>query len=184
DVFESNLSLLLQFMTGPCVSYFSSVVPCIGILYLYLRQPGPVRGKECSSPLIQQSTGKFRDGLRSLGVLDALQAYPLQMKCLFVKSESHYHFVFFYLIVENYVSLEDILVFCTGCDSIPALGFSPKPSLEFITNCRFPVSNTCENILRIPVHAVYTTFKSDMDFAIRNSPGFGRKELSTHRQKC
>uniref|UniRef100_A0A669EJC0 HECT domain-containing protein n=1 Tax=Oreochromis niloticus TaxID=8128 RepID=A0A669EJC0_ORENI len=117
---------------------------------------------------------RFRDGLRSLGVLDALQTYPLQMKCLFVKSESHYHFVFFYLIVESDVSLEDILVFCTGCDSIPALGFSPKPSLEFVTNCRFPVANTCENILRIPVHAVYTTFKSDMDFAIRNSPGFGR----------
>uniref|UniRef100_A0A3P9CG92 HECT domain-containing protein n=1 Tax=Maylandia zebra TaxID=106582 RepID=A0A3P9CG92_9CICH len=117
---------------------------------------------------------RFRDGLRSLGVLDALQTYPLQMKCLFVKSEYHYDFVFFYLIVENDVSLEDILVFCTGCDSIPALGFSPKPSLEFVTNCRFPVANTCENILRIPVHAVYTTFKSDMDFAIRNSPGFGR----------
>uniref|UniRef100_A0AAZ1XAV6 HECT domain-containing protein n=1 Tax=Oreochromis aureus TaxID=47969 RepID=A0AAZ1XAV6_OREAU len=114
--------------------------------------------------------------VESLGVLDALQTYPLQMKCLFVKSysESHYHFVFFYLIVENDVSLEDILVFCTGCDSIPALGFSLKPSLEFVTNCRFPVANTCENILRIPVHAVYTTFKSDMDFAIRNSPGFGR----------
>lgn len=31
-----------------------------------------------------------------------------------------------------------------------------------------------ENILRIPVHAVYTAFKSDMDFAILNSPEFGR----------
>lgn len=76
--------------------------------------------------------------------------------------------------IENDVSLEDILVFFTGCDSIPALGFSPKPSLEFITHSRFPVANTCENILRIPVYAVYTDFKSNMDFAIRNSPGFGR----------
>lgn len=53
-------------------------------------------------------------------------------------------------------------------------GFSPKPSLEFITNCRFPVISTCENIHRIPVHVVYTTFKLDMDFAKQNSPGFGR----------
>uniref|UniRef100_A0A3B4H4I7 HECT domain-containing protein n=1 Tax=Pundamilia nyererei TaxID=303518 RepID=A0A3B4H4I7_9CICH len=102
-------------------------------------------------------------GLRSLGVLDALQTYPLQMKWSNV-FQDECRTLFFYLIVENDVSLEDILVFCTGCDSIPALGFSPKPILEFVTNCRFPVANTCENILRIPVHAVYTTFKSDMDF--------------------
>ncbi|XP_030611803.1 G2/M phase-specific E3 ubiquitin-protein ligase-like isoform X3 [Archocentrus centrarchus] len=148
---------------------------------------------------------RFRDGLRSLGVLDALQKYPLQMKCLFVKAgkalkatdmENLFKIIHSergsnafqdecrtlafwqdYLQeaeFENDVSLEDILVFCTGCDSIPALGFSPKPSLEFITNCKFPVANTCEIILRIPVHAVYSSFKSDMDFAIRNSPGFGR----------
>uniref|UniRef100_A0A9J7YVV2 HECT domain-containing protein n=1 Tax=Cyprinus carpio carpio TaxID=630221 RepID=A0A9J7YVV2_CYPCA len=116
---------------------------------------------------------RFRDGLTSLGVLDALQNYPVQSKCLFF----HNLIVvlsFYVLQLKNNVSLEDVLVFFTGCDSIPALGFSPKPSLEFITCSRFPVANTCENILRIPVHAVYTSFRSDMDFAIRNSPGFGR----------
>lgn len=82
--------------------------------------------------------------------------------------------LFVCLTVENDASLGDILVFFTGLDSVPALGFSPKPSLEFITHSRFPLANTCENILHIPVHAVYTAFKSDMDFAIRNSPGFGR----------
>uniref|UniRef100_A0AAX7W3L7 HECT domain-containing protein n=1 Tax=Astatotilapia calliptera TaxID=8154 RepID=A0AAX7W3L7_ASTCA len=121
----------------------------------------------------------LNNGLRSLGVLDALQTYPLQMKWSNAFQDECRTLAFWqdYLQeaeFENDVSLEDILVFCTGCDSIPALGFSPKPSLEFVTNCRFPVANTCENILRIPVHAVYTTFKSDMDFAIRNSPGFGR----------
>uniref|UniRef100_A0A669DZE1 Uncharacterized protein n=1 Tax=Oreochromis niloticus TaxID=8128 RepID=A0A669DZE1_ORENI len=73
----------------------------------------------------------LNNGLRSLGVLDALQTYPLQMKCLFEKNLIT--ILYFSLIVENDVSLEDILVFCTGCDSIPAL-----------------VANTCENILRIP----------------------------------
>ncbi|MEQ2222794.1 hypothetical protein ILYODFUR_030126, partial [Ilyodon furcidens] len=75
---------------------------------------------------------------------------------------------------EDSVSLEDILVSFSGCDSIPTLGFSPKPSLEFISYSRFPVANTCENILRIPFHNAYSDFKTDMDFAIRNSPGFGR----------
>uniref|UniRef100_A0A3Q3FKZ8 HECT domain-containing protein n=1 Tax=Labrus bergylta TaxID=56723 RepID=A0A3Q3FKZ8_9LABR len=146
---------------------------------------------------------KFRDGLASLGVLDALQKYPLQLKSLFVhagkaltatdmenlfqiihsergsdtfQGECSFNsvYVFLYFTVERGVSLEDILVFFTGCDSIPALGFSPKPSLEFSNHSRFPVANTCENILRIPFHAVYTAFKHDMDFAIRNSPGFGR----------
>ncbi|XP_061586278.1 G2/M phase-specific E3 ubiquitin-protein ligase-like [Cololabis saira] len=142
----------------------------------------------------------FRDGLMSLGFLDALQRYPLQMKCLFVKAEKSLTAAdvenLFRIIhsergsnafqeecctlafwqdylqdaeCENNVSLADILIFLTGCDSVPALGFSPKPSLP-----DFPQANTCENILRIPVHAVYTAFKSDMDFAIRNSPGFGR----------
>lgn len=56
--------------------------------------------------------------------------------------------IFLCFTVENNVSLENVLVFFTGCDSIPSLGFSLKPSLEFITCSRFPVANTCENILR------------------------------------
>ncbi|XP_051814885.1 G2/M phase-specific E3 ubiquitin-protein ligase-like isoform X2 [Acanthochromis polyacanthus] len=147
----------------------------------------------------------FRDGLTALGVLEAVQRYPLQMKCLFVSGEKALTATdiesLFQIIhsergsnafqeecrtmtfwqdylqdaeFEEGVSLEDILVFFTGCDSIPALGFSPKPSLEFINHSRFPVANTCDNILRIPLHASYTAFKHDMDFAIRNSPGFGR----------
>uniref|UniRef100_A0A3B4ZJS2 HECT domain-containing protein n=1 Tax=Stegastes partitus TaxID=144197 RepID=A0A3B4ZJS2_9TELE len=143
---------------------------------------------------------KYGYGLTSLGVLDALQRYPLQMKCLFVDDgkaltatdmESLFQIIhsergsnafqeecqtmsFWQDYLQDGVSLEDILVFFTGCDSIPALGFSPKPSLEFIRHSRFPVANTCDNILRIPLHVSYTAFKHDMDFAIRNSPGFGR----------
>uniref|UniRef100_A0AAY4B7L9 HECT domain-containing protein n=1 Tax=Denticeps clupeoides TaxID=299321 RepID=A0AAY4B7L9_9TELE len=131
---------------------------------------------------------RFREGLMSLGVLDALQKYPLQLKCLFMKS----HKVLTAADLENLfqiihservsnafqdlqdaefdssVSLEDILVFFTGCDHVLALSFSPKPRIEFTTHSRFPIANTCENILSIPVHANYTAFQSDMDFAIRN----------------
>uniref|UniRef100_A0A3P8VID6 HECT domain-containing protein n=1 Tax=Cynoglossus semilaevis TaxID=244447 RepID=A0A3P8VID6_CYNSE len=127
---------------------------------------------------------RFRDGLMSLGVLDALQRYPLQMKCLFVKENLFWIIhsergsnallncvtLFLCLTGENNVSLQDILVFMSGCDSVPALGFSPKPSLEFISHSRFPQANTCENILRIPIHSLYKDFKSDMDFAIPSIP--------------
>uniref|UniRef100_A0A3P8S6T4 HECT domain-containing protein n=1 Tax=Amphiprion percula TaxID=161767 RepID=A0A3P8S6T4_AMPPE len=134
----------------------------------------------------------FRDGLTAVGVLEAVQRYPVQMKCLFVNGEkaltatdmeSLFQIIHSkrgsnafqeecrtltfwqdYLQDTECVSLEDILVFFTGCDNIPALGFSPKPSLEFINHSRFPVANTCDNILRIPLHASYTAFKHDMDF--------------------
>ncbi|KAE8300718.1 G2/M phase-specific E3 ubiquitin-protein ligase [Larimichthys crocea] len=68
--------------------------------------------------------------------------------------------------------LGDILSFATGCDVMPPIGFSPKPSLEFQRG-RYPIANTCVNCLRIPLHQSYEDFKSNMDFAIRNTQGFG-----------
>lgn len=73
------------------------------------------------------------------------------------------------------VSLEEVLVFVTGSDKIPALGFSPAPSVEFLhDDHKFPIANTCENIIRLPLKSKYEYFKKDMDFGIKNSHGFGR----------
>lgn len=38
------------------------------------------------------------------------------------------------------VTLEEILIFAAGCNSPPALGFTPEPSLEFIPGSKFPVA--------------------------------------------
>jgi hypothetical protein len=73
-------------------------------------------------------------------------------------------------------SLSTILVFATGSDSIPPLGFSPLPSVSFIHKkeegqnfiSKYPMANTCANELRLPVIETYE------EFGILNSPGFGR----------
>ena len=76
-------------------------------------------------------------------------------------------------------TLGDILQFVTGCRDIPAIGFLPRPSVEFLhgDNAKQKLSaNTCANILRFPVTEKmlkYPYFKEDIVFCIVNSPGFG-----------
>ncbi|XDV19497.1 hypothetical protein PO909_024962 [Leuciscus waleckii] len=83
-------------------------------------------------------------------------------------------------------SLEKILMFATGCNVLPAIGLKPQPSIEFLHTPdstpwsaslreKFPTSNTCINCLRLPLHKDYANFKSNMDFAICNTQGFGQE---------
>ncbi|XP_056431348.1 G2/M phase-specific E3 ubiquitin-protein ligase-like [Gadus chalcogrammus] len=73
--------------------------------------------------------------------------------------------------------LGDIRAFATGSDAVPPIGFSPQPSLEFLHPsggaAKFPVANTCISCLRLPIYSTYDCFKTNMDFAIRNTQGFG-----------
>lgn len=79
---------------------------------------------------------------------------------------------------ESGMTLESILVFATGASEIPPLGFQPGPTIQFWNDVR-PRSNTCGNVLFLPLHNVvtdeisYETFKYYMDDAIQNSPTFG-----------
>ncbi|KAJ1170684.1 hypothetical protein NDU88_002557 [Pleurodeles waltl] len=77
--------------------------------------------------------------------------------------------------------IKDILCFVTGANTVPPLGFNPQPSIEFLHVCSgqvqlsmFPEANTCGNVLRLPLSMSYEEFKTNMDFGILNSPGFGR----------
>ena len=87
---------------------------------------------------------------------------------------------------EGPTKLGKILTFATGASEIPPIGFSPQPSIEFlhdeqtvfnsthgVSAARFPMANTCVNCLRIPLHSAYEAFKTNMDFAIANTQGFG-----------
>lgn len=71
------------------------------------------------------------------------------------------------------VSVEDILMFATGLSSLPPSGLEPLPQIEFLDDSVFPMANTCSNTLKLPLLDSYTLFKSQMDFGIQNSPGFG-----------
>ncbi|XP_077864045.1 G2/M phase-specific E3 ubiquitin-protein ligase-like, partial [Saccoglossus kowalevskii] len=107
---------------------------------------------------------RFKDGLKTLNVLDSMVWNPrfvCGVEC------------------ESPVLLKDIIVFATGLDDIPALGFSPSPTLEFNegkedTNMVLQMTNTCYNILRIPLVKSYKIFKDSMEFGLLNSAGFGR----------
>ncbi len=61
--------------------------------------------------------------------------------------------IFFLAEGQAAVSVEDVLMFATG---LP-----------------FPMANTCSNLLKLPLLNSYSVFKSQMDFGIQNSPGFG-----------
>ncbi|XP_055004164.1 G2/M phase-specific E3 ubiquitin-protein ligase-like isoform X1 [Boleophthalmus pectinirostris] len=71
------------------------------------------------------------------------------------------------------VSLEELFMFATGVPRVPPAGMDPKPRLEFLASSTFPMANTCANTLKLPLLDCYSTFKTNMDFGIKNSPGFG-----------
>ena len=71
---------------------------------------------------------------------------------------------------EKEVTLTDLLVFATGAATIPPLGFSPQPMMEFLhpgdeeyeAQKDMPTSNTCALILRIPILRDYEDLKEVM----------------------
>ncbi|XP_023820376.1 G2/M phase-specific E3 ubiquitin-protein ligase isoform X1 [Oryzias latipes] len=74
---------------------------------------------------------------------------------------------------DSVITLEDIFMFATRVSGIPPAGLEPLPKLQFLESSKFPMANTCANILKLPLLENYNTFKENMTFGIRNSPGFG-----------
>ena len=74
-------------------------------------------------------------------------------------------------------SLADVLVFTSGADHIPLLGFQKPPILTFVHNKTrvLPTASTCDVELRLPtVHGGnYEKFKEMMVMAICGHNGFG-----------
>uniref|UniRef100_F7BSS9 G2/M-phase specific E3 ubiquitin protein ligase n=1 Tax=Monodelphis domestica TaxID=13616 RepID=F7BSS9_MONDO len=76
---------------------------------------------------------------------------------------------------ESVITLEDILVFATGCRSIPPVGFQPTPSIKFLP-ADYPVGSKCFNSLTLPITNTYEEFQENMDFAIRNALGLAKEK--------
>lgn len=74
------------------------------------------------------------------------------------------------------LQLKDILIFATGCDDEPPLGFDVPPSIKFLhSDGKYPEASTCSLELSLPtIHSTYHEFKSNMDFAMLNTYGFGK----------
>lgn len=72
------------------------------------------------------------------------------------------------------ISLETVLVFFTGADSVPPLGY-PTAFLRFHDDSDFPTASTCAISLTLPIkHEHFTDFKRSMDIALSMHGGFGK----------
>ena len=72
-------------------------------------------------------------------------------------------------------TLQDVMVFLTGCDSVPPLGFGDvKPSILFTDDALLPTVSTCSLTLRFPRNfpTDFQQFKDKMELVILGSQGF------------
>ena len=69
----------------------------------------------------------------------------------------------------------DALIFMSGTDHEPPLGFPHEPKVAFLHGSgRFCTASTCDLQLRLPtVHEDYNEFKSSMVLAFKGNDGFG-----------
>ena len=80
------------------------------------------------------------------------------------------------VITENQepVTLEDILIFFTGSDCEPPLGFHPKPTLKF-TDLDLATAGFCEMGFCLPIkHDQYDIFKEKLVLSLLGHDGFGK----------
>ncbi|KAL7408084.1 hypothetical protein ABVT39_018006 [Epinephelus coioides] len=158
----------------------------------------------------QKALQQLVDGLKTLGVADAIEKDPDVLKPLFVggpkalevqdlldlfspcfsppgsnrRRQENQALMFWkdWLIEVDEgtrpVTLEQMLIFASGIDCIPPLGFPNHPTIEFLHDSNgnrriFPEANTCEVILRLPLHPSYSIFMEYMESGILQSPTFG-----------
>ncbi|MBN3302887.1 G2E3 ligase, partial [Amia calva] len=151
---------------------------------------------------LQMPLQRFREGLKTLGVLDQIQKFPEVFSPVFCGRPEKLTaekmgdlFTVHYSSDENRVtvemtvvefwrqylqdcedgncasSLEMILIFATSADTVPAIGFTPEPCVEFIheqpqSQGMYPEANPSFNCILLPVVSCYDVFRRNMDYAI------------------
>ena len=75
---------------------------------------------------------------------------------------------------EIFISLSDILVFGTGADHEPPMGFVPCPKID-ICESKYLTANTCTNTISLPImYMDCIEFNYYAAFSIANSLCFGQ----------
>ena len=73
--------------------------------------------------------------------------------------------------------VRDILIFCTGADRLPPLGFGRELKIVFLghESGKLSTASTCDLTLRLPtVHGEdYESFKEAMTLSLKGNDGFG-----------
>ena len=73
-------------------------------------------------------------------------------------------------------TIGDVLVFFTGTDRVPPLGFEKPPTVTFLQrHALFATASTCDIMLRIPIKYGddVEKFKEAMILSVKGSEGFG-----------
>ena len=74
----------------------------------------------------------------------------------------------------DHLSLGEIMVFFSGCDKVPPLGFDFDPSTTFDEGNVYPTASTCALSLVLPTrYQSYDAFKEKVTFGFKNYGGFG-----------
>lgn len=74
----------------------------------------------------------------------------------------------------NPVTLEDLLIFFSGTDREPPLGFHPDPKLAF-SDEDLATASTCDLRICLPIkHTTYEQFKTKMILSLKGHDGFGK----------
>lgn len=69
---------------------------------------------------------------------------------------------------------QDILIFFTGAESEPPLGYDKKPKLLFACQ-KLASASTCALQLTLPLeHHSYESFKENMILSLKGHDGFGK----------
>lgn len=110
----------------------------------------------------------------------SLNQLKVEMLAVFFVFNAIFDSIAFPLDQDGTQKLGTILAFATGANTVPPIGFSPQPSIEFLhqepdaqTMSKLPIANTCINCLKLPLHTSYKDFQENMDFALGNTHGFG-----------
>ena len=83
--------------------------------------------------------------------------------------------------------VKDVLVFFTGADRLPPIGFHKVPKITFlhsdINTSKFSTASTCDLQLRLPTcHGEdYEAFKEAMIMSLKDNDGFGGVQHSSIR---
>uniref|UniRef100_A0A8C4HDA7 HECT domain-containing protein n=1 Tax=Dicentrarchus labrax TaxID=13489 RepID=A0A8C4HDA7_DICLA len=105
---------------------------------------------------------RFRDGLRTLGVLDKIKGHPESFRPLLCWSPT--------MLTADLVDS----LFTINLKNNKALYLVIVHKLRVVmhdtaTPSKLPIANTCINCLKLPLHTSYRAFQENMDFALGNT---------------
>ena len=82
----------------------------------------------------------------------------------------------FYTEGKSGCTLDEVLVFFTGTDRVPPLGFSKPLTVSFLVDEKemFATASTCDLQLRLPTrYSDYNAFADAMVLSLKGNDGFG-----------